>query len=221
MTNTEKVKSVLTKWDGICDDCLSIESKVKPRQSVNQICRSLTQTGLCQRSQDKCDCCGSLKILNRIQATKKGSKEHGGLRAVNGPITTRIQNHDVDALSEDEIKEVLNKALTSNGWETQVAWGKARGVDIDAHRDTERWLIEVKGPGSRQPMRVNYFLGILGETLQRMEDSSANYSIALPDLQQYRRLWERLPELAKSRTQITALFVNKKGEIDPPIGERE
>jgi len=29
-------------------------------------------------------------------------------------------------------------------------------------------------------MRVNYFLGVLGETLQRMDDAQAKYSIALP-----------------------------------------
>ncbi len=62
-------------------------------------------------------------------------------------------------------------------------------------------------------MRVNYFIGILGETLQRMSDPDARYSIALPDLQQFRRLWDRLPELAKRRTQITAIFVSESGKV--------
>jgi len=62
-------------------------------------------------------------------------------------------------------------------------------------------------------MRVNYFIGILGETLQRMDDAKAKYSIALPDLKQYRGLWERLPEIAKKRTQISLLLVSGKGEI--------
>lgn len=57
-------------------------------------------------------------------------------------------------------------------------------------------------------MRVNYFLAILGELLQRMDDPNAKYSIALPDFPQFRRLWNRLPELAKVRTGITALFVD-------------
>ena len=54
---------------------------------------------------------------------------------------------------------------------------------------------------------VNYFLAVLGETLQRMDDRDARYSIAFPDMPQYRRLWGRLPELAKRRTRITALLV--------------
>jgi hypothetical protein len=57
-------------------------------------------------------------------------------------------------------------------------------------------------------MRVNYFLAALGELLQRMDDTNARYSVAMPDLPQFRGLWERLPKLAKQRLGITALFVN-------------
>jgi hypothetical protein len=62
-------------------------------------------------------------------------------------------------------------------------------------------------------MRVNYFLMILGETLQRMSDEGAQYSIALPDMPQYRNLWGRLPPLAKARTTISCLFVSESGEV--------
>jgi len=63
-------------------------------------------------------------------------------------------------------------------------------------------------------MRINYFLSMLGETLQRMDDPAARYSIALPDMAQYRSLWERLPALAKERTTIDILFVDADGNID-------
>jgi hypothetical protein len=62
-------------------------------------------------------------------------------------------------------------------------------------------------------MRVNFFLGVLGELLQRMKDPQARYSIAMPDLPQYRGLWERLPTLAKERTRISALFVTAAGDV--------
>jgi len=127
---------------------------------------------------------------------------------------TVVKNHDADALSEDEIKKVLEGWLKADGWETTVAWGKAQGIDIDARRASERWIIEVKGPGSRQPMRVNYFIGILGETLQRMSDPAARYSIAFPDLAQYRGLWQRLPSLAKTRTGISIILVSRSGQIE-------
>ena len=74
-------------------------------------------------------------------------------------------------------------------------------------------MIEIKGPGSRPQMRANYFLSMLGELLQRMDDPDARYSIALPDMAQYRRLWERLPTLAKQRTGINILFVDADGTV--------
>ncbi len=118
-----------------------------------------------------------------------------------------------EGLSEDELKEHLEKWLIANDWTATVAWGKSRGVDILATRRKERWIIEVKGHGSLQPMRVNYFIAMLGETLQRMADPESKYSIAMPDVSQFRGLWARLPELAKKRTQITALFVTSAGVV--------
>lgn len=89
---------------------------------------------------------------------------------------------------------------------------------IHAVRNEVDWIIEVKGLGSLPAMRVNYFISMLGETLQRMAGANARYSIALPDIAQYRGLWHRLPALAKERTQITALFVAADGTVsaDPP-----
>ena len=118
-----------------------------------------------------------------------------------------------NALSEDEIKENIDNWLQKQGWNTQVAWGKQHGPDIIATIANEKWIIEVKGPGSRNAMRVNYFLSILGEILQRMKDTKTKYSIALPDLEQYRNLWKKLPDLAKQRTQLTLLVVSKEGSI--------
>jgi hypothetical protein len=119
-----------------------------------------------------------------------------------------------ERLSEDELKESLRRWLEKNGWSVRVAWRRTRGVDISAARSGSRWLIEVKGLGSLPAMRVNYFLMILGETLQRMNDQGAKYSIALPDIPQFRGLWERLPRLAKERTTITALFVTPDGRVN-------
>jgi len=121
---------------------------------------------------------------------------------------------DNNELQEDEIKDILKKHIENLGWKTQLAMGKTHGIDVDAYKDKERWIIEVKGCGSRNAMRVNYFLAILGETLQRMSDPSAKYSIALPDIKQYRGLWRRLPQLAKERTGISALFINSEGIVE-------
>jgi hypothetical protein len=117
-------------------------------------------------------------------------------------------------LSEDAVKAHVKYWLEDKGWRVEVAWARSRGVDILASRGDERWLIEAKGGGSLQPMRVNYFLMILGEVLQKMHDPAARYSIALPDMRQFRGLWERLPGLAKTRLGISALFIGPNGEIE-------
>jgi len=126
-----------------------------------------------------------------------------------------------DFLSEDSVKRHLQAWLESQGWRVTVVWGKGRGIDIEAFKQDQRWIIEAKGSGSRDPMRVNYFLCMLGETLQRMNDPRARYSIALPDHRQFRNLWARLPELAKSRTEITILFVDASGNVDAASLQRE
>lgn len=118
------------------------------------------------------------------------------------------------SLSEDDVKRKLQAWLEGIGWKVTVTWGRGQGIDIHALQSGRRWIIEAKGRGSLDPMRVNYFLGVLGELLQRMSDSKAKYSIALPDLPQFRRLWDRLPELAKRRTGISALFVNDSGRVE-------
>jgi hypothetical protein len=118
-----------------------------------------------------------------------------------------------EGLSEDEIKRSIKAYLDKNNWTSNIAWERKPGIDIDAKRNGERWIIEVKGHGSRPAMRVNYFLAVLGELLQRMDDSNAKYSIALPDLPQFRNLWLKLPRLAKQKTGVSCLFVDSNGNM--------
>ena len=116
-------------------------------------------------------------------------------------------------LSEDELKRIVKKHLEREGWQVEVAWGRERGIDIDARLGKKRWIIEAKGCGSRPAMHLNYFLSMLGELLQRMDDDNAKYSIALPNFERYTTLWSKLPKLAKQRSKISCLFVNENGKV--------
>ncbi|MEW6219088.1 MAG: hypothetical protein AB1634_06070 [Thermodesulfobacteriota bacterium] len=118
-----------------------------------------------------------------------------------------------DGLTEDQVKKAVDRWLRPEGWETKVQPGRERGIDIEAHRGGQRWIIEAKGSGSRPQMRVNYFLAVLGTILHRMDDPRARYSIALPDMPQFRRLWEGLPGLARARTTLSAIFVDQEGRV--------
>ena len=149
-------------------------------------------------------------IQHSISDKVHGHLDNDATKPILMPATSSAHN----GLQEEQIKRILEQYLKSDGWETKIARGNERGIDIDASKKNNRWIIEVKGPGSRPPMMNNYFLAILGELLQRMSDTNARYSIALPNLPKYRRLWDELPSLAKERTQIDALFVNPDGSIE-------
>jgi hypothetical protein len=188
---------------GVTDKWLAerIFGKGAPQQRVNGECRRLADAGKLVRRQRADGLIGNF-------IGGDGSSAVRNLSPANDP--------DVMAsiFTEDAVKRHLETWLIQSGWLVQIAWARSRGVDIAATREGEKWLIEVKGEGSLNAMRVNYFLAMLGELLQRMDDESAKHSIALPDLKQFRNLWSRLPGLAKRRTGITALFVRPDGFVE-------
>ena len=184
----------------------ALEGKSSKQRTTNQACRQLERAGKLRRSLRDDGLIGSYPGAGLyMSSTRRSVKEDA--RAIAATTSGR-------ALQEDEVKARLDDWLIAAGWRTRIAWGKERGVDIEAvGRNGERWLIEVKGCGSRHAMRVNYFLAVLGESLQRMDDPNARYSIALPDMAQYHGLWERLPQLAKERTGLSLLFVGADGQV--------
>ncbi|HWA18068.1 MAG TPA: hypothetical protein VG757_03670 [Devosia sp.] len=168
-------------------------SHSKHPSQVNQECRLLEQSGVLKRQSD------NESIRNYLAGVPSPNASPA--------ISPKF-------ISEDDVKRAVSVWLVADGWSTTVRWGRDRGIDIFAQRGEESWIVEAKGSGSLQPMRVNYFLSMLGETLQRMVSEEARYSIALPDFPQFRGLWKRLPALAKARTTITMLFVTEAGEVE-------
>lgn len=217
MTAIETIRKFLNEnpTQAYCDDCLSALLKIKPRQTVQQKTSALAKIYPFHRFSGRCARCKAIKFIVGLRSADSA----GQSKQLFAAKSTTVENSaptaaDLSIFSEDEVKEVLKRWLSATGWSVEIAWAKSRGIDIHARRNNERWVIEVKGGGSLNAMRVNYFLGILGETLQRMDDANAMYSIALPDLKQFRNLWSRLPTLAKERTQISALFVTRDGLVD-------
>ena len=204
------------------------------QQTVNQICRELEiERRLTRRRRDDGKIgnyppsCGrpdsvmgpnapaSLAAVDLTKAEGQLAHSSQTLRAPLPTIDGAPRSGPAEGwLSEDDVKRHLGAWLKNRDWAVEIAWGQERGLDIKAEKSAERWLIEAKGGGSRPEMRVNYFLAMLGETLQRMNDPHARYSIALPNMRQFRGLWTRLPALAKSRLGITALFVSQDGGVE-------
>jgi len=114
-----------------------------------------------------------------------------------------------DRITEDEVKAAVRDYLLALGYSVEVAWERTPGIDIDArHPSRKRHIIEAKAEtGSSGAQQVNYFIGMLGELLQRMDDEDATYGIALPENRQYRGLVERLPRLARDRIGLHVFWV--------------
>jgi hypothetical protein len=200
VTLADRILSLVTSTQGLSDREIAdrLYFPAAPQQPVNIACRSLAAKGLILRTPRPDGRIGNYPAATTMTPVVR-------VPADNQPPG--------ELLGEDQLKRHLEAYLAKNGWKTDIKWGKAQGVDIEALRGTNRWIIEAKGEGSRDPMRVNYFLCVLGELLQRMTDENAKYSIALPDHKQFRGLWTRLPSLAKDRTRITALFVDRTGGV--------
>jgi hypothetical protein len=126
--------------------------------------------------------------------------------------TPPITQERGERITEDEVKAAVKAHLEADGWTVTVAWGRERGIDIDARGASERLVIEAKGEAPAGPQQVNYFLGALGELIQRMDDPTARYGLAFPDHRQYRGLVDRLPALAKERLGLVVYFVGVDGD---------
>lgn len=196
MTLAERISDALVAAGKPLDDNqLAAELGVK-RQAVNQVCRSLAAQGRIARG---------VSVGNKIQNVL--------LAEPSAPRPERRSSERPSGLlKEDEVKAAVRDHLATQGFEVAVAWGHERGIDIEAHRGLERILLEAKGEAGLQPQQVNYFLGALGELIQRMDDPDAFYGLALPDNRQYRGLVDRLPSLARERLNLMVFFVQRSEE---------
>ena len=122
---------------------------------------------------------------------------------------------ELRVITEDEVKRAVEAYLESEGYVVDVAWSRTRGIDLDArHPNGHRYVIEAKGEvAAAGAQQVNYFLGALGELVQRMDDPSATYALALPAHRQYRGLANRLPEHARERLGLVVLWVIRTDDV--------
>lgn len=130
------------------------------------------------------------------------------------PAKEPVEPQPKTLMGEDFVKESVKAWLEAQGFTVRVAYGREHGIDIEAFRDSERWIIEAKGSASRPEMWTNFFHNALGQIAIRMQDPSARYGLAMPDCQQYRRLWKKVPLLARERMRLSGLFVDEAGALE-------
>jgi hypothetical protein len=184
---------MLQAEEGLDDDQLAVRLGVV-RQQINQVARQLAAEGHIRRATGRTG-----KIVNTLSDTR--------LPALPSEVPAAPSS---TLLTEDEVKLAMHTYLEAQGYSVTVMWGRARGVDIDAIAPNARVLIEAKGDAPTPQMQGNYFLGALGELVQRMADPDAQYGLALPDNRRYRGLAERLPDLVVRRLRLRFYFVTRK-----------
>lgn len=219
-THRELILAYLSrKAEGEDDDTLAAKLGISPRQRVNQVCRQLAAEGLVRRRHDPV----AGKILNQLPSKpldampRQESASSIPIRDFSQTVKLRQLDGDADVqsfaypgemhLAEDLVKGAVGAALSSEGWSVRTAWGHAHGIDIEATRLTERLVVEAKGEGSLAPMRVNYFLGAIGELIQRMDSPDASYGLALPAHRQFVGLILRVPPWVRARLSLQFFLV--------------
>lgn len=201
------------------DDLLARRLGVPQRQSVNQAARRLEAQGLLRRIPGP-----DGKIVNALPAadapheptstSRPSSEGPSTIRRLPPTPTPSRARFAGDRITEDEVKEAVRAFLAADGFVVEVAWGHTPGVDIVArHADGRSYVIEAKAEvGIAGAQQHNYFVGMLGELIQRMDDPDATYAIALPDNRQYRGLVDRLPDLAKRRMNLAVFWVGRTAD---------
>ncbi len=213
-TNRERILDYLAAHrEGADDDRLARDLDITQRQQVNTLCNALAREGIIVRQRD---IAGS-KIINRLNHNNvtAPSPPSPPLVAVIGPAlelrddaaVLQFAYPDDIAISEDTVTRAVKGVLEAEGWSVNVKLGHEHGIDIEARRGDQRMMLESKGEGSRSAMRVNYFLGALGELLQRMDTPDARYGLALPAHRQLVRLVLKLPHWVRLRLQLCFYLV--------------
>jgi hypothetical protein len=186
MTLDERIRAILA--DGATRDDDELAALLGTvRQNVNVAGRRLAAAERIYRASG-----ANGKIVNSCnplpEVATSAPLVTGGVRGLNDPLIT-----------EDEIKRAVKEHLEAGGYRVEVKWGHVQGIDLVATGPAGQVVIEAKGEAMLQPQQVNYFLGSIGELVQRLDDPNAIYALALPDNPQFRGLVRRLSALARER----------------------
>lgn len=176
---------------------LLVNGQDKSTKYINQSCRAMAAQGLLFRKKRPDGLIGNWLSQEAEPSTTPA-------------ISVLIQSEEIVG---KKMKQALDSFLSAHNWESDIKGSGNSKNDIEARRGNQRWVIKVKGAVAYDPNLIRHFLSGLGELLQRMDDPACKYSVALPDISPCRRMWERMPVLARERTGISALFVNSAGEV--------
>jgi hypothetical protein len=76
MTNEEKVMLYLvSKGTAVCDDCISMECEITPRQQVFSLTKKMLNKGMIIKFKDRCSICNNLKNVSKSTKSTPENKQ--------------------------------------------------------------------------------------------------------------------------------------------------
>lgn len=122
MSNKDLVLGFLKEIypNSYCDDCLSVELSIEPRQQVNQICGKLKDKGQISRENHECVSCGKMKIVNTFELEVTAESPLAMSQSTNNVEIQQIRR---------EIISILQKIWAKNKTESEP-YGLAEKINI-------------------------------------------------------------------------------------------
>jgi hypothetical protein len=210
MTHSELILQFLKQHNELqlCDDCLSKETGISPRQTINQLCSKLAKVGLIFRNSNCCSSCKNIKITNSINLNTPLDK----------PKHKEISHHSWNW--EGNIQATLASFLAKEGYKlTRVANTESResGKDIEAiNPDGKILWISVKGwpeKSENTQARHCFSQALFDIILYRNESKDIELALAFPDgCQTYLNLAKRI-KWFKDTARFNIFWISEYGSI--------
>lgn len=227
----EAILDYIHRFPGRDDDEISAALRIRPRQTINQTCRALAKSGQIVRKPGQY---GKICNFPKLPADRRNPIAPQAAPAVDKSRSAHTGASPTDDwFWEGNVVEAVGSFLESDGWVIRSKANtliKERGIDLDAHRGSQRILVEAKGYPSkayRDPRKAgqvkptnptlqagHWFAQALLKVVQlRSTEQHAIPVIALPDFPKYRSLYGSI-QPALALLGIAVMFVDEGGNVE-------
>ncbi len=236
MTNEQKIIDYLSdeghRDNGYCDDCLSNVLKIKPRQTVNQICRRLKKNGRLTRIKTKCALCGKEKISNFNKVNESRDNEETKYLHYTKKDENIVWDYKDEWFEETNIGIVIRDYLIKNGHKI-IKFNedkKQKGHDMITIKEGIKTVVEFKGypsdkyvsgvnKGKKKPTSPNlqakhwFSEALLSLILAKCNDWDIVIAMGLPKFRKYEELVKKIEPL-REKIGLKCYLVSNTGKVE-------
>lgn len=159
MTNQDRVRSTLSKSGAMCDDCLSMATHIKPRQTINIACRALESRNELRRLKTNCPICRKVKIVNQVTGAKDGNL--GEVEQDSAPAPSRYHASSSSDLGFGLALEQLVQQIAEGKIEIYNEFSLQHELGILLRNNADRELVQFE-------RNVSYF-GFTKQSFEKRE----------------------------------------------------